>query len=298
MLGHLGVGAGQEHAEVGVLAARGPHLLAVDDPLVAVLDRPRLQAGQVRARLGLAEELAPGLLAGHDVAHVEVDLLLGAVGGDGRGGQQQAQPGRRRRARRTWRSPAAPGRRRSGPWPCRRRSVGRPGAAQPASPRRSHHSATVRSGSQLSPSQDRSSLSSSSVPRRLGRGVGHAPKLPGAPGTGNSVRTWVASPGCKTNGWMRHSTPGCRPRRRRSTWCARRRGVPETDVDLAEGYRWVTRLSRLALDWIVETLRPAAPPALHAPGRVPQAPGRQPRRALPVLRARRHAVLPAPRVPG
>jgi hypothetical protein len=28
--------------------------------------------------------------------------------------------------------------------------------------------------------------------------------------------------------------------------------VPESDVDLAEGYRWVTRLSRLALDWIVE----------------------------------------------
>src|SRR6516164_7425031 len=28
-------------------------------------------------------------------------------------------------------------------------------------------------------------------------------------------------------------------------------GVPETEVDLAEGYRWVTRLSRLALDWIV-----------------------------------------------
>ncbi len=28
--------------------------------------------------------------------------------------------------------------------------------------------------------------------------------------------------------------------------------VPESDVDLAEGYRWVTRLARLALDWIVE----------------------------------------------
>ena len=94
VLGHVGVGAGQQHAEVGVLAARGPHLLAVDDPLVAVLDGPGLQAGQVRAGLRLAEELAPGLLAGDDVAHVEVDLLLGAVGGDGRGGQQQPQPGR------------------------------------------------------------------------------------------------------------------------------------------------------------------------------------------------------------
>ena len=35
--------------------------------------------------------------------------------------------------------------------------------------------------------------------------------------------------------------------------------VPETDVDLAEGYRWVTRLSRLALDWIVERSDPLHP---------------------------------------
>ena len=40
VLGHVGVGAGDEHAEVGDLAAGGPHLLAGDDPLVAVLDRP------------------------------------------------------------------------------------------------------------------------------------------------------------------------------------------------------------------------------------------------------------------
>jgi hypothetical protein len=36
-------------------------------------------------------------------------------------------------------------------------------------------------------------------------------------------------------------------------------GVPETEVDLAEGYRWVTRLSRLALDWIVERSDPLHP---------------------------------------
>ena len=42
---------------------------------------------------GLAEELAPGLLPGHDVAHVQVDLLLGAVRGDGRSGQQQPESG-------------------------------------------------------------------------------------------------------------------------------------------------------------------------------------------------------------
>lgn len=36
-------------------------------------------------------------------------------------------------------------------------------------------------------------------------------------------------------------------------------GVPETDVELAEGYRWVTRLSRLALNWIVEHSDPLHP---------------------------------------
>ena len=42
---------------------RGPHLLAVDDPLVAVADRARRQAGDVGARAGLAEHLAPDLFA-------------------------------------------------------------------------------------------------------------------------------------------------------------------------------------------------------------------------------------------
>ena len=36
-------------------------------------------------------------------------------------------------------------------------------------------------------------------------------------------------------------------------------GVPETDVDMAEGYRWVTRLTRLILDWIVERSDPLHP---------------------------------------
>jgi hypothetical protein len=36
-------------------------------------------------------------------------------------------------------------------------------------------------------------------------------------------------------------------------------GLPESEVNLAEGYRWVTRLSRLALDWIVEGSDPLHP---------------------------------------
>jgi hypothetical protein len=36
-------------------------------------------------------------------------------------------------------------------------------------------------------------------------------------------------------------------------------GVPTTDLDTAEGYRWVTRLSRLALEWFVEKSDPLHP---------------------------------------
>ena len=38
VLGHVPVGAGEEHAVVGVVGARAPQLLPVDDPLVAVAD--------------------------------------------------------------------------------------------------------------------------------------------------------------------------------------------------------------------------------------------------------------------
>jgi hypothetical protein len=36
-------------------------------------------------------------------------------------------------------------------------------------------------------------------------------------------------------------------------------GVPTTDLETAEGYRWVTRLSRLALEWFVEKSDPLHP---------------------------------------
>jgi hypothetical protein len=94
VLGDVGVGAGQEHAQIGILAARRPDLLTVHDPLVAVPPRPALQPGQVRTGGRFTEQLAPRLPAGHDVAHVGVDLLTGPVAGDGRGGEEQSEPGR------------------------------------------------------------------------------------------------------------------------------------------------------------------------------------------------------------
>ena len=81
--------------EVGDLRARRPHLLAVHDPLVAVGDGLGLEPGQVGAGPGLAEELAPRLAAGDDVGQQRGALLVGAVGDDGRTGQEQAEAARR-----------------------------------------------------------------------------------------------------------------------------------------------------------------------------------------------------------
>ena len=36
-------------------------------------------------------------------------------------------------------------------------------------------------------------------------------------------------------------------------------GVPRTDTDMAEGYRWVTRLSSLAQEWFIEKSDPLHP---------------------------------------
>ncbi len=77
VLGRVGIGAGEQEAVVGVVATGGPHLLAVDDPLVAVEHRRRLQAGQVGAGVGLAEALAPAHLAAQDLGQELPLLLLG-----------------------------------------------------------------------------------------------------------------------------------------------------------------------------------------------------------------------------
>ena len=95
VLRSLRVRAGKQHAEVGVLPSRRPHLLAVDDELVAVAFGPRREPREVGSRSGLAEQLAPGLLAGDDVLHIAVDLFLRTVRGDRGRGEQQAETGGR-----------------------------------------------------------------------------------------------------------------------------------------------------------------------------------------------------------
>ncbi len=84
VLGDVGVGAGQQDAELGLVGAGVPDLLAVDDPGVTVALGPGAQAGQVGAGAGLAVELAPQLIAAQDGIEVLLLLLGGAVGDEGR----------------------------------------------------------------------------------------------------------------------------------------------------------------------------------------------------------------------
>src|SRR6266511_4642858 len=95
VLGCVGIGTGEQHAEIGGLAARRPHLLTVDDPLVAVALRPALEAGEVGPGAGFAEQLAPGFLAVEDRPQVPRTLLVAAVHEDRRPRQEHAEARRR-----------------------------------------------------------------------------------------------------------------------------------------------------------------------------------------------------------
>ena len=81
MLGHVGIGAGEQDAQTRLGGLRGPHLLSGHHPLVAgrVELRLRAEVGQVRTRLGLAEELAPHLVASQHRRKEPGLLLRGAV---------------------------------------------------------------------------------------------------------------------------------------------------------------------------------------------------------------------------
>jgi len=86
VLGHVRVGAGDQDRPARLVRHGRPHLLAVDDPVVAVAHGAGAERGQVRSGARLAEQLAPDLLARPQRAQEALLLLLGAVGQDrGRG---------------------------------------------------------------------------------------------------------------------------------------------------------------------------------------------------------------------
>ncbi len=73
----VGIRAAHDLAVVGVLRARRPDLLAVDEPLVAVARGGGRERRDIGAGAGLAEELRPDLLAAEQLG--EVALLLRGV---------------------------------------------------------------------------------------------------------------------------------------------------------------------------------------------------------------------------
>ncbi len=74
----VGVGANQEEAPPGQVGGGDPDLLPVEDVVVAVGDGGGAQVGQVAARLGLAEALAPVVIGVEDVRDPALLLLVGA----------------------------------------------------------------------------------------------------------------------------------------------------------------------------------------------------------------------------
>ena len=79
VLGHVGIGAGEEQSEAGLVPQRRPHLLPVHHPLVAVALGPGREPGEVGARTRLREQLAPDLLGCEERPQVPQPLLVSAV---------------------------------------------------------------------------------------------------------------------------------------------------------------------------------------------------------------------------
>ena len=70
VLRRVGVGAGEGEDVVGEVTGRGPDLLAVQHPLVAVEFGPEADVAEVGAGVGLGVALAPRVLAGQDPRQV------------------------------------------------------------------------------------------------------------------------------------------------------------------------------------------------------------------------------------
>ena len=96
VLGNLHISASQEHRLVGDLRARAPDLLTVHDELIAVPHRPALQAGEVRSRIRLREQLAVRVGSVQHPGQMARPLVVCAVLHHGRCGQSRAQADRGR----------------------------------------------------------------------------------------------------------------------------------------------------------------------------------------------------------
>ena len=90
VLGHAGISAGQQQPEVRGRRSGRPDLLPRHQPPVSDRLGPGGQPGQVRARTWLAEQLAPGDLAGDGTPDEPFPERIGAVLDEHRPGQPHA----------------------------------------------------------------------------------------------------------------------------------------------------------------------------------------------------------------
>ena len=160
--GDVPVGAGQQQAVVGVVRARAPQLLPVDDPLVAVALGARREPGEVGSVPGLAEQLAPRVLAGQDRPQ---EPRASRRRSRGRAASGPRARTRRRTACRPRRRRRSPGRRSSSAQGGRSRpdhARGHDGHAQPASTSSPRHSTSDSGGSHCSASHARTSARTAS----------------------------------------------------------------------------------------------------------------------------------------
>src|SRR5206468_1303053 len=88
----LSAGAGEQEALVRVVRAAGPGLLPVQHPPAVLALGARAQAGEVAARIWLAESLAEDQVAAEDPIDVLVLLPLSAVSQKRRGEKRHAEP--------------------------------------------------------------------------------------------------------------------------------------------------------------------------------------------------------------
>ena len=82
--GDIGIAARDQDAEIAVVRAGVPDLLAVDDPVVAVLFGPRAQRREIRSAAGFAEQLAPDFVRPHRRLDETLALFRRAPGADRR----------------------------------------------------------------------------------------------------------------------------------------------------------------------------------------------------------------------
>src|SRR5439155_17088444 len=76
MLRRLRISTRQQDTHIRDVRHTGPDLLPIDDKIIAVLDCPGLQRGQIRARVRLRKALAPDLLGAQNAWDIALFLRL------------------------------------------------------------------------------------------------------------------------------------------------------------------------------------------------------------------------------